>query len=379
MLQGLSRDALSEPLTASEKRLLGLLFRHGALTQAQLSETTGLTQQSASRLVSGLMDKGMLQEGDKVPSGKRGYPSATVRLRPDHCYSVGISIMADAVAVTLVDFSGAVVEERLVGLPSMSVSRVLDWLEVSLAEMSAAHVPGGVPVVGAGVGIAGSHISEGPGFNTAFSLEEWAARDLAGILSEPLGLPVWSDNDGNLAALGESMIGVGRWAKSFAYIYIATGVGGGLVLNGDVWRGRHGNAGEFAGGLPPNIYPFPNLELLRQLVVRDGGEFESVHALVESFDPFWPAIDDWITRVRDSLSIIVSNATAILDLDAVVLGGRIPRSLAERVITHLDLFDQKRRGVSRPMARIVPAEAEGNATALGAAILPLQETYFSQS
>lgn len=377
MLQGFPRSLLGEPLTTSEKMLLGLLFRNGALTQAQLSDITGLTQQSASRLVSGLIDRGIVQEGDKVPSGKRGYPSATVRLRRDHCYSVGISIMADAVGATLVDFSGTIVEERLQGLPAMSVSRVLTWLEASLTEMIAAHVPDGAPVVGGGVGISGSHIAEGPGFNTPFSLEEWAARDLSEILSEPLGLPVWSDNDGNVAALGESMIGVGRWAQSFAYVYIATGVGGGLVLNGEVWRGRHGNAGEFAGGLPPNIYPFPNLELLRQLVVRDGGEFETVHALVQGFDPTWPAIDEWITRVRDSLSIIVSNATAILDLDAVVFGGRIPRALSERVIAHLDLFDQKRRGVHRPMAKIVPAQAEGNATALGAAILPLQETFFS--
>jgi predicted NBD/HSP70 family sugar kinase len=377
LLPCVSLSKSGEPLTVSEKRLLALLFRHGSQTQAQLSETTGLTQQSASRLVSGLIDRGMVEEGEKVPTGKRGYPSATVRLRPDHAYSVGISIMADAVAATLVDFSGAIIEERLEGLPAMSVSRVLGWLEANLSDMVSNHVPASVPVVGAGVGITGSHIAESGGFNTPFSLEEWAGRDLADILSPALGLPVWSDNDGNVAALGESMIGVGRWAKSFAYVYIATGVGGGLVLNGDVWRGRHGNAGEFAGGLPPNIYPFPNLELLRQLVVRDGAAFDNVHELVAGFDPTWPAIDEWVTRVRDSLSIIVSNATAILDLDAVVLGGQIPKALSERVISHLELFDQKRRGVHRPMAKIVSAEAEGNSTALGAAILPLQETFFS--
>ncbi|GAY22797.1 hypothetical protein SFOMI_3359 [Sphingobium fuliginis] len=51
------------------------------------------------------------------------------------------------------------------------------------------------------------------------------------------------------------------------------------MLNGDLWRGRYGNAGEFAGGLPPNIYPFPNLELLRVLAARDGVSFETVDEL----------------------------------------------------------------------------------------------------
>src|SRR3546814_3544128 len=122
------------------------------------------------------------------------------------------------------------------------------------------------------------------------------------------------------------MLGVGRWAPSFAYLYLSSGVGGGLMLNGDLWRGRYGNAGEFAGGLPPNIYPFPNLELLRVLAARDGISFETVDELVSNYDPSWQAIDEWISRVNDSVSIIISNATAILDPDAIVMGSLIPRS-----------------------------------------------------
>ena len=99
--------------------------------------------------------------------------------------------------------------------------------------------------------------------------------------------------------------------------------------------------------------------------------------MVANYDDAWTSIDDWLARVRDSFSIIASNATAILDLDAVVLGGLIPKALAERVIQAIELFDQKRRLVPRPVAKLVPAEAPGDVTAFGAALMPLQTAFFT--
>ncbi|MFV3131237.1 ROK family protein [Niveispirillum sp. KHB5.9] len=98
-------------------------------------------------------------------------------------------------------------------------------------------------------------MGEGVGFNTSHSLEEWSNIDVIGLFQERFSLPIFTDNDGNVAVLGESLVGIGRWAHSFAYLYIASGVG--VVLDGEVWRGRHGNAGGFAGDLPANIYPTP--------------------------------------------------------------------------------------------------------------------------
>lgn len=366
-------------LTESEKRILGLLFKRRAMTQADISRATGLTQQSASRICTRLSRLGFLFEGDRVATGKRGYPSATFMLEPSASYAFGVSLQVECVFVSLVDFSGGIVEELSHNFTSMYAQPVLAWINRATQELCARHGIARSKVAGVGVGIAGSHIgeSEQEGFNTPFQLEDWAGVDISERVAGAVGFPVWTDNDGNVAALGECMIGVGRWANSFAYLNLGFGVGGGVILDGELWRGRYGNAGEFAGGLPPNIYPFPNLELLRRILVSDGIELNSVNELVEKYDPSWSGINDWIARVRDSLSIIASNATAILDVDVIVLGGRMPRKLAERVIGHIELYDQMRRSVPRPTARLVPAEAAGNAAALGAAVLPLQNTYFT--
>lgn len=369
----------SSTLTESERTILGLVFKRRNMTQADISKATGLTQQSASRISASLSNRGFLSEGERVATGKRGYPCATFKLNPTASYSIGISLQVECVIVSLVDFSGGIVEEVQHRFTSMPIEPVLAWIRETILQLSGRHEIPPSKVAGVGVGIAGSHIgdSEIDGFNTPFQLEEWAGIHVSERISEHIGFPVWTDNDGNVAALGECMIGVGRWANSFAYLNLGVGVGGGVILDGELWRGRYGNAGEFAGGLPPNIYPFPNLELLRRILVADGIRLDSVNELVEHYDPSWPGISDWIARVRDSLSIIASNATAILDVDVIVLGGRMPRSLAERVIEHIELYDQKRRSVPRPTAKLVPAEASGHAGALGAAVLPFRHTYFT--
>ena len=76
------------------------------------------------------------------------------------------------------------------------------------------------------------------------------------------------------------------------------------------------------------------------------------------------------------MSISASNATAILDLDAIVFGGLTLKDLAERLIPRIELFDQKRRTQLRPMAKLVAAEVEGNSAAIGAAMLRLKAKFF---
>ena len=364
-------------LSNTDRRILGLVFRQHSLIQTQITEQTGLVQQSVSRLVTGLLERGCLIAGERVSSGRRGYPSQSFRMAPDFGYSLGLSVMADAASLALMDFSGQVRAERSHAFGTMGIDRVLDWVNATVDEFKL--LPGVDPtrLLGMGVGIAGSFANDNGGFNTPTALEDWAFIDVTDVLSKSTGFPTWADNDGNLAALGENMTGVGRRFKSFAYLYFSTGIGGGVVIDGEVWRGRLGNAGEFAGGLPSNIYPFPNLELLRQLVNREGTNYQTVAALIEDFEVNRPGVDDWIARVRDSVSIICSNATAILDVDAVVFGGRMPRALAEKLIPRVELFDQRRYAKARPVAELVPAEATGDATAIGAAVLPLSQQFFA--
>jgi glucokinase len=103
---------------------------------------------------------------------------------------------------------------------------------------------GGDPVLGVGIGSPGGIdpatgiITQNPNF------PGWRDVDLCGPLSKAIGLPIALDNDANLAALGEFTHGAGRGVDSLVFVTLGTGIGGGIILNGRIWRGAWGMAGE---------------------------------------------------------------------------------------------------------------------------------------
>lgn len=367
-----------EPNSDVERAILGLVLRRSPLTQTEIAREIDRSQQTVSRLISRLIERGALRQGDRVSSGKRGQVSTSIEIVPEFAYSFGVAIFLDALAVAVMDFSGAVIDHRLTTMTLMTHDDVVDELRSMISELTKQWIQDDSRVFGVGVGIPGTFMRGiRRQVNTPLILSEWANMDIEAVLEDDLGLPVWIENDGNAAAIGESLVGVGRWAKDFVYLYVAAGLGGGVILNGEILRGQYGNAGEIAELLPPSVYPHPNLELLRKLVRKHGQDVQTVSELIEKFDVNWPGVDEWIVRTRDSLSLIVSAAAAILDPQIIVIGGRIPKSLAEKVIPHIEIYDQRRRSDSRPLPQTVVAEAGGDSAAIGAAALTLNSYFFS--
>lgn len=94
----------------NERRVLGLIVRNDRITQAAIRHQMGITQQAVSKIVSGLMDRGIVRSGDRISEGRRGQPSPTLHVVPEFAYTFGVSIMADAIAVGLMDLSGAIID-----------------------------------------------------------------------------------------------------------------------------------------------------------------------------------------------------------------------------------------------------------------------------
>ncbi len=370
------RDDVFLPSSEVERAIAALVLRRGAMTQAQISREINRPQQTVSRLLSRLVERGSLRPGERVSTGKRGQLSVKVEIVPDYAWSFGVAILWDAVAVTLMNFKGEIIGSRQRAMTTMSHDAVVVEVRRMIGELTRQCSIDSHRVFAAGVGIPGTFMRETGQVNTPLILEEWTNINLEEALSHDLELPVWVENDGNAAAIGESLFGVGRRARSFVYLYIATGVGGGVIQDGRLVRGVFGNAGEVGQLLPPLIYPHPNLKLLRELVRRRGIAVESVSDLVLNFNPDWPGVDDWIERVRDSLSLIVSASAALLDPAAIVIGGRIPESLTRKIIPHIEIFDQRRRSYERPLPPVIAAEAHGESASVGAAALPFTQYFF---
>ncbi|MCC4597141.1 ROK family transcriptional regulator [Xanthomonas campestris pv. phormiicola] len=356
--------------------MLDSLRLFGTVTRADLSRITGLTVQSAVRLIDGLAERGLVQIGASLAHGGRGKPGAAIALNPAHGHTVGYSIATDALSLALLDFGGQVRATAEHPLRSTEPAALLAQLREADAALLAAAGSGLGPRLGAGVAMTGFFVDGAERMNPPDPLRALGELSIGDWLAEALGLPVWVDNDGSVAAVGESLLGVGRQYRDFAYLYFSYGLGGGVVIDGACLRGAHGNAGEFAGMLPGQCLERGTLELLRQMLIEDGVMMADVSALVAAYDPAWPTIERWIARAVPGLSLIVSAITATFDPQAVVFGGRLPRDLALRLIPQLRIDNQPRRGQARPLPVLLPAAAMADASAVGAATLPLKACYF---
>jgi predicted NBD/HSP70 family sugar kinase len=358
----------------SERQALDLIRREPCITRAEIGRRIGLTGMSMTRIIDSLEQRGLVRSTGRTGTG-RG-PKIGLELVADAVYSIGVSIKADALSFLLVDFTGAKVKQASgtieAGTSGFTIDSLAHQIENFISDLGVSRAK----LFGIGVSITGFFIGVRSQVNPPSQLDALALTDIDLALSEQLNLPVWVDNDGNAAAEAEAMLGVGRWTQNFAYLYFSTGFGGGIILQGRLLRGRNGNTGEFAGTIPLEGYSHPNLENLRALHNEAGGQFPSVSAMLADFDPNWPAINTWLNVTAPALNIAASAASAIFDPDAIVLGGQLPKSLAERMIEVIDFSSAPRRGIIRPVPRVVAAEVRVEPALLGAAALPLRAHFF---
>ena len=360
----------------NEREILRAAFRSNSATQKSIVQQTGIPQQSASRLINALIGRSALTTQSRQSDGAQGNPGFLIRPNPEFAASFGVSIMSDAVSVCISGFGGRPVAVRHQAMDAMTIDAVLDALgsmQNSLLEETGISFE---RVLGIGIGIAGYFGDEMDRVNTPYMLEEWAKIDVCDVITKRFSLPSWIENDASAAAAGEGIAGVGQTYSDFTYFYIAAGFGGGVISDGLLMRGAHGNAGELAEILPPNIYPHPNLELLRRISAANGEPYASVSQLLERIDVASPSVEEWIFKVKDSLSLIASACAGVLDTQAIVIGGRIPDELAERLVPHIQIYAQNRRSAPRPLPDLVVSQVKGDAVAVGAATLPIRALAF---
>ncbi len=229
---------------------LGLALRHlrdnGSRSRAALASDLGMTRSTASTLVTELIERGLVTDGQLVQSSV-GRPSTTVELDGRGVCGIGAEINVNHVSTMALDLRGEVVEERKLALDarSLDADRVLSHLVDLVRETVAELERRDATTVGLTVGVAGLYdqtrdvLTHGPNLG-------WYDVPVGSILRRDLGAayPIVVDNEGNLAAAAEVTPGdPGR--QEILVLHGEIGVGGGIVTGGRLLRGSHGYAGEF--------------------------------------------------------------------------------------------------------------------------------------
>jgi predicted NBD/HSP70 family sugar kinase len=247
-------DAADGSLSADQLTLrrtnLGLVLRrlrdHGPRSRATLAAELGTTRTAASSLVNELTERGLVRSGG-VERGSVGRPGTTVELDGQAVAGLGAEVNVNHIATIALDLSGEVVSERRLGLDvrALAADEVMDRLAGLVRETVADVERRHAEPVGLTVGVAGLVDRERALLTHAPNLG-WRDVPVGDLLRDRLGAayPITVENEGNLASLAESTPGDPE-RQDVLVIFGEVGVGGGIVADGRLLRGRHGFAGEF--------------------------------------------------------------------------------------------------------------------------------------
>ncbi len=219
-------------------------FSAGGLSRTDLADKMGLTRAALSLIVNDLLESGVVQEAEirPVPSGR---PPVTLEINPERGLVGAVDMGATHVSIALADFSARILEE--IEYPS-DINRgpeaCLDEADQKLRKLVESHHLSMSNLAAVGVGVPGPVIKEAGMVVSPPIMPGWDHYPIRASLEKKWGCPVTLNNDAELGALGEWAYGAGRGEKNIAYIKVGSGIGAGLILNQQIYRGTTGAAGE---------------------------------------------------------------------------------------------------------------------------------------
>jgi glucokinase-like ROK family protein len=223
--------------------ILNCLRETSPLSRAQLAKITGLNKTTVSSLVRELIARQFVREIGFDSSGS-GRPAVLLELNPNAGCIIGMEIGVDFILAILTDFKAQILWRHREGTDQTEgqetiLAKAFDIVGQALGVGESTHSP----VLGIGVGIPGLvDVSSG---TLLFAPNlRWHDVPLRKIFSQEFDVPVFVDNDANVAALGERYFGAAQGSKDFVYLSAGVGLGGGIVLDGQLYRGIGGYAGE---------------------------------------------------------------------------------------------------------------------------------------
>ncbi|MEP7059908.1 MAG: ROK family transcriptional regulator [Actinomycetota bacterium] len=229
----------------NERTVLEFIRERGPVSRAQLARDSGLSKPTVSQALTALTDADLVREAGRSSGGK-GPAAILYELNPGAGWVIGLDVGAARVRGAIANLTGEIVARTDEGARSSRAKTLIQQVaETARALAAEARVPRrrlSYVVVGS-PGVfepSTGHVA------MAHNLPGWGRQGLFDELRKMLGVPMRFENDVNLATIGERWHGLGKGVGNFAYLHVGTGVGLGLVLHGELYRGSHGAAGEVA-------------------------------------------------------------------------------------------------------------------------------------
>ena len=385
----MARTRIEAPLTGTprllrainERTVLEDIREFGPVSRAQIARTCGLSKPTVSQALAALLRARLVREAGRSSGGK-GRTAQLYEMNPHAGWVVGIDVGRDWVRAAVADLNGDIVARRDQRSQAKSAKSLITQIgeiahglagEAGLKWRSITHATIGSP---------GVFEPTRRKMTLAESLPGWGREGVVEALQRSLGTNVSIENDVNVATVGEQLHGLGKGVPNFVFLHIGTGVGMGLVLNGELYRGATGAAGEVGylpfgapsedgsgrarrGALDASVGASGVVAEARRLGMRGPLTARRVFVAARRGDPVArKVVMGEARRIAFSIAAILP----VVDPEVVVLGGGIGRNgdlLLEPV-------EQELRVLSRFRARIEVSALGEDAAVLGAVAMALR-------
>jgi predicted NBD/HSP70 family sugar kinase len=376
----------------NERTVLRAIRHEGAIPKADLARLTQLSSQTVSIIVNRLLDDGLLIKQERI-RGKIGQPSVPLAINADGAYSIGLQVGRRSLEVVVTDFLGQMRHQWQHTYPYPSPTEVLPKIKEGLKLMQkrmGAEAWKRTVGIGLSAPLAMHEWGDLMGKKAQKAMVDWEHIDLVQEVQAMSALPVEFAKDTTAACVAELVQGLGRDVPNFLYVYVGTFVGGGLVMDGHIVNGPRGNAGAIGSmpiGLPPlgtranTNTPAQLLQLasgwqLEQALMTAGHDPLLVQQDAIMHPEFSAFTQPWLSQAAKALAMSATSASALLDLDAIIMDGSLNPKLLQALIqqTEASFAQFSFDGIHQP--QIMAGRVGNHARALGGALLPLHAQFF---
>ncbi len=223
--------------------VVNTILNYEPISRTKVAELAELSLSTVSNIVASLMKKGLVQEiGEEKSNG--GRRPIMLKLNPEMGLVIGIKIGLDGIVTALVNLKGAVLYQ--IARPTF-----IDGEEYVVIKSVANAIRSLIKkaqvdfnrIIGCGIGISGL-VDIKQGILLRSTILNWENIHFKELLKREFNIPIFVDKDVNVLALGEKLYGAARGVNNFVCITVGTGIGAGIVINGEIYHGNLGGAGE---------------------------------------------------------------------------------------------------------------------------------------
>ena len=315
----------------NERTVLDAIRAGAPISRAEISRRAGISKPTVSLALESLREAGLVREAKRGPVGP-SYGAIYFEPVAEAALALGLDLGTHFVRGAICDLAGTIRARQDVEVARADAALAIDAITRLRDTLTqGTHLDPSL-VDGAVVGVPGVVETDSGVLRLALNVAGLEGRAFGRDLEDALGVPVTLENDINLAALGELWQGVARGVSNFAFLSVGAGLGAGLVLDGELHRGRNGAAGEldFAlGARSDGDDPCAAaVSALAAQLARDGRETElappyDTRAIFGAARKGDHVAREVVEEVARRIAMHVAPIAAVADVELVVLGGGI--------------------------------------------------------